>query len=180
MIYVLNQDGSPLLPTTRHGWVRHKLRAGRARVRQTKPFTIQLNYEATTYTQPITLNIKSDYTHIGLSANTEQAEVFSAEVALDPDVSERITARQMYRNTRRGNKTRYRQPGHSETGKRAGQLAPSLQHKHDSHLRIIMQVEKILPLTHKNIQTASFDVHQLKSPDVNGVGYQQGEQFNWV
>ncbi len=179
MIYVLNQDGSPLMPTTRHGWVRHQLRAGRARVLQTKPFTIQLTYEATSYTQPITLNVKSGYTSIGLSAQTEQAEVFSAEVALDPDVSERITSRQMYRTTRRGNKTRYRQPGHSETGKRAEQLAPSLQHKHDSHLRIIGQVEKILPITHKNIQTASFDIQQLKSPDVNGVGYQQGEQFSF-
>ena len=165
MIYVLNQDGSPLMPTTRHGWVRHQLQAGRARVRQTQPFTIQLTYEATTYTQPITLNVKSGYTNIGLSAQTERAEVFSAEVALDPDMSERITARQMYRNTRRGNKTRYRQPGHSETDKRAGQLAPSLQHKHDSHLRIIGQVEKILPITHKNIQTASFDVQQIKSFD---------------
>ena len=44
IVYVLDVDGNPLMPTTRNGWVRRALRDGKAIVVHTLPFTIQLTY----------------------------------------------------------------------------------------------------------------------------------------
>ena len=49
MVYVLGQDGHPLMPTCRHGKVRRMLKSGMAKVVQRCPFTIQLQYESTTH-----------------------------------------------------------------------------------------------------------------------------------
>ena len=51
MVYVLNNDGQPLMPTERHGKVRRLLKSGKAKVVKKYPFTIQLLYESTNYTQ---------------------------------------------------------------------------------------------------------------------------------
>ena len=57
MVYVLNKDGHPLMPTSRHGKVRHLLKQGKAKVIKRCPFTIQLLYNSTNYTQPISLGV---------------------------------------------------------------------------------------------------------------------------
>jgi hypothetical protein len=45
MVYVLNKDGKPLMPTKRHGKVKHLLRSRQAVIVKRTPFTIQLLYE---------------------------------------------------------------------------------------------------------------------------------------
>ena len=45
MIYVLNSKGEPLMPTVRHGRVRHLLRDKKAFIVNYHPFTIQLTKE---------------------------------------------------------------------------------------------------------------------------------------
>ena len=45
MIYVLNSKGVPLMPTSRHGKVRHLLRDKKAIIVRYHPFTIQLTKE---------------------------------------------------------------------------------------------------------------------------------------
>jgi len=47
MVYVLNKNGKPLMPTKRHGKVGHLLKSGLAKVTKREPFTIQLLYDAT-------------------------------------------------------------------------------------------------------------------------------------
>ena len=42
MVYVISKEGQPLMPTERHGKVKHLLRQGRAKVARSAPFTIQL------------------------------------------------------------------------------------------------------------------------------------------
>lgn len=49
MVYVLSKDGQPLMPTNRHGKVRHLLKDGKAKVFKRCPFTIQLLYNTTSY-----------------------------------------------------------------------------------------------------------------------------------
>ena len=61
MVYVLNKNGKPLMPTERHGKVRRMLKEGKAKVVKAKPFTIHLAYETTTFTQDITLGIDAGY-----------------------------------------------------------------------------------------------------------------------
>ena len=45
MVYVLNREGKPLMPTIRYGRVRRLLNAGLAVVVDYRPFTIQINYD---------------------------------------------------------------------------------------------------------------------------------------
>lgn len=52
-IYVLAKDGSPLMPTTRHGHVYKLLQRGKARIAEHVPFTIQLKYDSPKNTQPL-------------------------------------------------------------------------------------------------------------------------------
>jgi len=49
MVYVLDINGLPLMPTTRHGKVRHLLETGKAKVTKRSPFTIKLLYKTTNF-----------------------------------------------------------------------------------------------------------------------------------
>lgn len=177
MVYVLSIDGKPLMPTERHGKVRRLLKQGLAKVVKRKPFTIQLLYYTTTYTQNITLGVDSGYKYIGLSAISEKKELISCEVKLRDDIPELLKERSMYRRIRR-NRLRYRKPcfDNRVSSKKEGWLAPSIRHKLDSHIRFIEYLKKILPITNIVIEVANFDTHKLKNPNVEGEGYQQGEQ----
>lgn len=71
MVYVLSKTGQPLMPTENHAKVRVLLKARKARVIKRCPFTIQLMYKSTTYTEPVSLGIDAGSKHIGVSATTE-------------------------------------------------------------------------------------------------------------
>jgi Mg2+ and Co2+ transporter CorA len=138
------------------------LKTGLAKVVSRSPFTIQLLYDSATYTQPITLGIDSGYKKIGFSAVTEVREVISGEVDLLDNVSERITERTANRQNRRTKKTRYRKPRFDNRKRQEGTLAPSIQHKLDSHTRLIEKIQRILPVTKVVVEIGSFDVQKLK------------------
>ncbi len=177
MVYVLSVEGKPLMPTKRHGKVRRLLKQHLAKVVKTKPFTIQLLYETTSYTQNITLGIDSGYNYIGFSAVTEKEELICGEVKLRDDISELLKERRMYRRIRRS-RLRYRKRRFDNriSTKKEGWLAPSIKHKLDSHVRFVDYLKKILPIANIVVEVANFDTHKLKNPDVAGEGYQQGEQ----
>lgn len=175
MVYVLSMEGKPLMPTNRHGKIRRLLKEGKAKVVKVKPFTIQLLYQTKEYTQPITLGIDSGYTYIGFSAITEKRELISGEVNLRNDVSELIKEKHMYRRIRR-NRLRYRKPRFDNRKRKEGWLAPSIQHKLDSHVRFIEKLKTILPITDIIVEVANFDTQKIKNPNIEGTEYQQGEQ----
>ena len=177
MVYVLNKEGIPLMPTKRHGKVRKMLKNGQTTVVKRCPFTIQLLYDTTKYTQPIKLGIDAGSKHIGVSATTEKEELYSAEVALRKDVVELLSIRRQNRRSRRNRKTRYRKARFDNRKKEDGWLAPSIQHKIQCHLQVIKNIHKILPITKIVVETASFDIQKIKNPNIQGEDYQQGEQL---
>ncbi len=175
MVYVLDIDGNPLMPTKRHGWVRRSLREGKAKVVRTAPFTIQLLYEPDTkVTQTCSLGIDMGYEYIGASVVTKKEEVFNSTFKVRTDIQSKLETKRMYRRNRRGRKTRYRKPRFLNR-KKPYRDAPSIRHKVDSHLRIMKWINAILPLKRVVVEIANFDPHKLKNPNVNGVGYQYGE-----
>jgi len=175
VVYVISQSGKPLMPTERYGKVRRLLKDGKAKVIHRKPFTIQLLYQTTEIVQEITLGVDAGYLKIGLSAITKKQELFSAEVQLRKDIVELLKARRMYRRNRR-NRLWYRQPRWSNRKKSKGWLAPSIQHKLNSHIKIIEKVKEILPISKIVVEVANFDIQKIKNPEINGVEYQNGEQ----
>ena len=79
-------------------------------MRHRTPFTIQLLYGSTGYTQEVILGVDAGSKTIGLSAATETEELFSAEVKPRNDVVELMSARRQFRRARRNRTTRYRKP----------------------------------------------------------------------
>lgn len=72
MVYVLDKQGNPLMPTSRHGKVRRLLKEKKAVAVSTKPFTIRLKYEPETkIIQPVVLGMDPGRTNIGLAVVRE-------------------------------------------------------------------------------------------------------------
>ena len=177
VVYVLNKDGLPLMPTHKLGKVRHLLKDGKAKVIKRSPFTIQLNYDCGNHTQSITLGVDAGSKHIGLSASTKKEELYCSDVELRDDVAELLSTRRQNRRTRR-NHLRYRPARFDNRTKPEGWLAPSVKQKVESHLKVVEEVHKILPITNIIVEVASFDIQKIKNPDIEGIEYQQGEQLN--
>lgn len=154
---------------------RHLLQKKKATISGYEPFTIRLIYGSSGYKQPIRSGIDAGYASIGFSAVTEKTELIGGEVTLLTGQSEHLTERQMYRRQRRQHK-RYRKPRFDNRRRKNAWLAPSIQHKFDSHLRVIDQLQAILPLSELTIEIANFDIQKIQNPQITGVSYQQGAQ----
>ena len=110
MVYVISKNGQPLMPTENHAKVRILLKNKKAKVIKTCPFTIQLAYDSTDYTQDISLGVDSGRKHIGLSATRKSKLLFESDVELGNDISNLLSNRRQNRIIRRNRKTRYRKP----------------------------------------------------------------------
>ena len=179
MVYVLNKNGQPLMPTENYAKVRVLLKHGKAKVAKKCPFTIQLLYSSTNYIQKVTLGVDSGSKHIGLSATTKDKVLFEADVELRNDIVNLLSTRRALRRSRRNRKMRYRKPRFNNRRRNDGWLAPSAKQKVDSHLTMIAKVHKILPIANIVVEVASFDIQKIKNPDISGTDYQQGEQLGF-
>lgn len=179
MIYVLNQNGHPLMPTKNHAKVRILLKSKKAKVIRRCPFTIQLMYSSTNYTQNINLGVDAGSKHIGISATTKNKVLFESDVELRNDIVNLLSTRRQNRRTRRNHKTRYRKPRFDNRKRKDGWLAPSVQNKVDTHLTVIRKVHEILPVSKIIVEAASFDIQKIKNPTIGGTEYQQGSQLDF-
>ena len=159
---------------------RKLLKQGKAKVVKREPFTIQLLYATGETKQDITLGVDAGSKIIGLSATTDKQELFSAEVELRNDIVDLLSTRREFRRTRR-NRLRYRKPRFLNRvySKSKGWLAPSVENKIQTHLKIISKIHEILPISKIIIEVASFDIQKIKNPDIEGEQYQQGEQLGF-
>ena len=170
---VLNMRGEPLMPTTPRK-ARKLLEQDKAKVVSRTPFVIQLLYPTGEAKQEITLGVDAGYSKIGYSVVTAGRELIAGELELRKNISKLLEKRRAYRRERRSRKW-YRQPRFDNRGRRDGWLAPSLEHKLQSHVRLIERLKRILPITKVTVEVASFDTQKMQNPEINGVEYQQGE-----
>lgn len=168
------------MPTERSGKVRRMLKNSLAHVVRRIPFTIQLDYETTDFTQPVTLGIDAGSKHIGVSATTKEKELYAADVELRNDIVEKLSTRREQRRTRR-NRLRHRKPRFNNrvSFKNKGWLAPSVENKVHTHMFVVKNVCKILPVSNIVVEAASFDTQKIKHPDIQGEEYQQGGQLGF-
>lgn len=182
-VYVINKHGRPLMPCS-PAKARHLLDAGKAKVKKRTPFTIQLLFGSTGYTQEVILGVDAGSKTIGLSASAETEELLSAEVKPRNDVVDLLSTRREFRRARRNRKTRYRKPRFDNRvrSKHKGWLAPSVEVKIQEHITAIRRVCGILPVSKVVVETAEFDLHLLKAiadgkPVPQGEDYQKGEMY---
>ena len=182
VVYVLDREGRPLMPTERFGWVAYALKHGEARVVRREPFTIQLLRDSTRYLQEVTLGVDAGSRHIGLSASTKTKTLYTAQVEMRGDVSELLTARREFRRGRRGRRCNWYRPARwwnraNDTENAA--LPPSIRHKSWAHLRMINFVRRILPVSRIVVELGKFDSQRIQNPAISGVEYQQGTLAGW-
>ena len=179
MVYVISKNGQPLMPTENHAKVRILLKTKKAKVTKRCPFTIQLAYDSTNYTQEVTLGVDAGSKHIGLSATTKDKVLFESDVELRNDITDLLSTRRQNRRTRRNRKTRYRKPRFNNRRRKDGWLAPSVQNKVNTHLTVIRKAHEILPIAKIIVEVASFDIQKIKNPTISGTKYQQGERLGF-
>ena len=161
-VFVLNMRNKPLMPTT-VGKARRLLKQGKAKIIRRFPFIIQLTYVTGENKQPISLGVDTGYKHVGLSAVSDKKELFSSEVKLRTDIVKLLSERKMYRRNKR-NRLWYREARFLNRikSKKAGWLAPSLEHKLNEHIKAINFVKSILPVTEINVEAAAFNIQKIK------------------
>lgn len=168
------------MPTERFGKVRRLLKNSLAHVVCRIPFTIQLDYDTTDYTQPVSLGVDAGSKHIGISATTSEKELYAADVELRNDIVDKLSTRRELRRTRRS-RLRYRKARFNNrvSSKRKGRLAPSVENKIQTHLTVVEKIHKFLPITNIVVEIASFDIQKINNPIISGSEYQQGEQLDF-
>lgn len=186
MVYVLDINGQPLMPTARHGKVRRLLNSHLAKVVKRCPFTIQLLYQSTKEIQPVSLGVDAGSKHIGLAATIEKKVVYQEELTPRNDIVKLLSARRALRHSRRSRKTRYRKPRFKNRvrSKHKGWLAPSVEVKIQEHVTAIKNICRILPVSEIHVETAEFDFQRLKAMEEGkslpvGSDYQLGEQYDF-
>ena len=170
---VLNMRGEPLMPTTPRK-ARKLLEADKAKVISRMPFVIQLLCPTGEAKQDITLGIDAGYRKVGFSAITTERELIAGELELRNSIKKLLGSRCGMRRLKR-NKLWHRQPRFLNRSRKDGWLPPSLEHKLQSHIRLVEQLKRILPITKVIVEVASFDTQKMQSPEISGVEYQQGE-----
>ena len=169
---VLNMRGEPLMPTTPRK-ARKLLEKGKAKVVSRNPFVIQLLYQTGEAKQEITLGIDAGYKYIGYSAVTRKQELIRGVLELRTDIKRLIEKRRKARRLKRA-KLWHREPRFDNRSKPKGWLAPSVEHKLQTHIRLIEQLKCILPVTNIVVEVATFDAQKMQKPEITGIEYQQG------
>ena len=187
MVYVLNINGQPLMPTNRHGKVKCLLKQGKAKVIRRCPFTIKLLYQSTAYTQNLTLGVDTGSGIIGTAVSKDNGNiVYMSETIVRNDITDKMTQRAKYRRNRRNRKTRYRKTRwlNRKNSIKTDRFSPTMQSKLHSHVKEIEYIKSILPVTTMVLETGQFDTHLMKNPslanpNVKHWGYQKGANYGF-
>lgn len=187
MVYVLNINGQPLMPTNRHGKVKYLLKQGKAKVVKRCPFTIKLLYDSTNYTQNVTLGIDTGSGTLGAAVSDDNGNiVYMSKVEVRNNIADKMFQRAKYRRNRRNRKTRYRKPRwlNRKNSIKSGRFSPTMISKLHSHTKEIEFIKSILPISTLVLETAQFDVHLMKNPslanpNVKHWGYQKGINYGF-
>ena len=188
MVYVLDYNGKPLMPTKRHGKVRRILRDKKAKVVKRMPFTIKLLYKTTSHTQDLTLGIDTGSRTIGCAVANKKGEIlYASEVVIRSDIKRKMDRRRVYRRSRRSRKTRYRKPRflNRKNSISKNRFNATMTSKIHRHIAEIESIKKILPITRLVIETGHFDPHLIKNPTLHNQnvakwGYQKGLLYGYT
>lgn len=168
MVYVISQDGKPLMPCS-NPIARLLLKQSKAKVKKREPFTIKLTYEAPNYTQDLTLGVDTGSGTIGTAVSKDNGDiVYMSEVIVRNDITDKMTQRVKYRRNRRNRKIRYRKARwlNRANSIKNDRFSPTMQSKLHSHVKEIEYIKSILPITEMVFETGQFDTHFMKNPSL--------------
>ena len=175
-IYVVDSNGTPLMPTSRLGMVRRWLKTGQARWFGNSRKVIQFVRPVTTNIQKLTLGVDAGF-HLGLAVVGNQREYYASE-SLRKSEKDLITSRHELRRTRR-NRLRHRKARFDNRRRKEGWLAPSIQHRLDFTIKEIKRLYTFLPITNLVVEVTPFDNQKLLNPSIKDWQYQKGKMYGF-
>jgi 5-methylcytosine-specific restriction endonuclease McrA len=160
-VFVVDADGQPLLPT-HPARARQLLRDGKAKPHQMLPFTIQLTRRVENAVSELTVGIDDGAKAVGIAVVNEatQKVVFAGTIKLRQDVKRKMQQRATYRRSRRSRKLRHRKARFNRR-KVQGWLPPTIQQKKDSIVRVVRDLQRILPIRKAVVEQGMFDTASL-------------------
>jgi len=183
MVYVINANNTPLMPTI-NVIARLLLKQKKAKVIKTCPFTIKLKYMTSEYVQEATLGIDTGSGKIGSAVVSNNQVVYQTETEIRNEITDKMSQRSKYRRNRRNRKTRYRKARwlNRKNSIKKDRFSPTMVSKINSHIKEIEYVKSILPISRIIIETGDFDPHALKNPSVlnNKWLYQKGINYGFA
>lgn len=187
VVYVLDVNGNPMMPTSRFGKVRRLLKDKKAKVIRRNPFTIKLLYKTETYVvQSCVLGIDTGSAYVGTAVYSKGKILYISQVNIRNDIKSKMDDRRGYRRSRRFRHTRYRKPRflNRKNSIRKDRFSPTMMSKYQSHIREIDFIKSILPVTEMIFETGQFDTHLMKNPSlanpkVKYWGYQKGTNYGF-
>lgn len=186
-VFVLDRRGQPLMPCS-HKRASLMLERGRARVHRVVPFVIRLTDrdQDSCELQNLTLSTDPGSKITGLALvrvdafHTHHVVSLMELVHRGRQISEALTARRNMRRRRRSANLRYRAPRFLNRGnKKAGWLAPSLQHRVDTVSAWVKRLRRWAPVTAISTELKRFDTQAMQNPEIAGIEYQRGTLFGY-
>lgn len=169
-VYVRNQDGVPLMPCS-PAKARHLLRAGKAKVVERSPFTIELAWLCEGHVQQVTLGIDKGSHVSGICCVGNGQVLLAAELEHRGDVKEKMDTRRMHRRSRR--KRKWYRPKrflNRSASLRRGRLPASIRSNVEEVIRVVKHLP--LPISSTVIEDVQVDIARLNNPTLKGGQYQ--------
>jgi hypothetical protein len=169
-VYVRNHDGAALMPCT-EAKARKLLEAGKAKIVDYRPFTIQLSWQCEGHVQEVTCGIDKGSSVTGLACVGNGVVLLAAEIHHRRDVKEKMDDRRDRRKSRRARRwyrpARFRNRASS---KRSGRLPPSIKTNVEEVIRTVGQIP--LPISSMQGKTHLYTRLRLFAPLTTVFGYE--------
>lgn len=180
IIYILNADGEPLMPTHRLGMVRHWLNGHEAHWYGNRRDTIQFDRSVGNKTQKCIEGVDLG-NHLGISVvcPATNKELYRSVSHRDyqGEVKRNIKRREQRRSRR--NRLRHRKVRFNNRRKPDGWLAPSIQHYLDFTVREIKRIQHFLPISKVILETTVFDIAKLTNFGIRPQDYTKGRLYGY-
>lgn len=197
LVFVVDKKERPLMPCSPR-IAKLLLKQGKARIFKhsyTGFFAIKLNYvPPKRYLQKNRIGVDTGSKFIGASVvriDKNQGKVSRScthlyEVKMRGDeITKNLEQRRMYRRNRRNRKTRYRKPRflNRKNSRREGLRSPTMNHKFETHCKVIDSLSSLLPKTNLILEVGNFDPHLMKNEGKafnRHWGYQKGVNYGFA
>ena len=174
-VFVIDTDKNPCDPV-HPAKARLLLNQNKAAVFRRYPFTIILKEVQNAKPTPLTVKIDPGSKTTGLAILRGEDVIWGAELShRGQQIKASLDSRRAIRRGRRYRKTRYRPARFLNRKKPKGWLAPSLQHRVDTTLTWVNKLIRYSPIVGITQELVRFDLQKMKTPEISGVEYQQGE-----
>ena len=116
----------------------------------------------------------------GIAILQDNKLIWAAELThRGQQIKDDLESRRSIRRSRRGRKTRYRQPRFLNRTRDKGWLAPSLEHRVLTTMTWVKRLIKLCPIGSIAMELVKFDCHKMQNSEISGKEYQQGTLYQY-